>query len=456
MTFAKAFLETHRDTVLADYFEFLRFASVGVDPARYGECVRCTGWLRRYVKAMGFDVEIVAPEGGVPPVLFAERSGAPGAPVVLVYGHYDVQPEDPVAEWHSAPFEPELRGNRVYARGAQDDKGQLFAFLQGVRAVIAAGGKLPTLRLMLEGQEECGSPGTLERLDGWRERLRADILMVIDTGMHASGRPAIVAGLRGVMSLGVRLRGAAYDLHSGTHGGIAPNAAQALAELAASLHDANGRIAVEGFLQGVSAPSDAERAELAREPFDPAAYAASVGVAPVGGETGIPPELRAGFLPTLEINGLHAGYAGPGGKTIIPSEGVLKLSARLTPGQSPRHCMEALQTHLKNACPRGMQLTFEDVHEGAPGFRLGMHSPVFRLAHEVLEKLDPRGPVMQWEGASIPVVGRLREISGAAPLLVGFGREEDRIHSPNESFGLDQFEMAAMYAAGMMNALVAG
>ncbi len=451
--FAKTFFESHREGILADYFELLRFASVGVDGARYGECVRCAGWLRRYLKGMGFTVEVVAPEGAVPPVVFAEREGERGAPVVLLYGHYDVQPEDPVEGWTSAPFAPELREGRVYARGAQDDKGQFFAFLQGIRAVMEKGGKLPTLRVMLEGQEECGSPGTLERLQEWRARLEADVLMVADTGMHASGRPAIVAGLRGIMSVTVKVRGAAYDLHSGTHGGLAPNVAQGVAEIAASLHDAKGRIAVEGFMTGVLPPSEEERVVLEREGFDEAQYAATLGVAPCGGEEDVTPQLRAGFMPTIEVNGIHAGYGGPGNKTVIPSEGVLKLSARLVPGQSPKRCMELLTAHVRRVCPRGLRVEFEDAHEGAAGFRLGMHSPVFRLAQEVLQKLDARGAVMQWEGASIPVVGRLREVSGAAPLLVGFGREEDRIHSPNESFGLDQFQMMMAYAAGMMEAL---
>ena len=447
------FFEENRGAVLRDWFELLRFATTAADRDRYGECARCAGWLRRWLKGAGFDVEVVAPEGAVPPVVFAERAGSPGAPTVLFYGHYDVQPEDPAEAWDSPPFEPELRGGRVYARGASDDKGQFFAFLQGVRAAVATGGKMPTLRVMLEGQEECGSPDTLRLLDAWRERLRADVLMVADTGMHASGRPAIVAGLRGVMSLTVRARGASRDLHSGTHGGLAPNAAQGLAEIAASLHDANGRIAVEGFMDGVMPPTAGERARLEQEPFDATGYAAQTGAEPVGGEAGVAPLLRAGFLPTVEINGIHAGYGGPGGKTVIAAEGVLKLSARLVPGQPPKRCMELLLAHVKAACPRGLRLAFEDVHEGAAGFRLPMESPVFRLAQEVLAEMDPRGAVLQWEGASIPVVGHLREVSGAAPLLVGFGSEEDRIHSPDESFGLDQFQAGMAYAAGMTLAL---
>ncbi|MCL1887761.1 MAG: M20/M25/M40 family metallo-hydrolase, partial [Kiritimatiellaeota bacterium] len=216
---ANAFLTSRRDEILRDWFALLRFASVGTDPARLGECAKCAAWLKRWLKGAGFEVEVVAPGGATPPVVFAERAGEPGAPTALLYGHYDVQPEDPVEAWTSPPFEPELRDNRVYARGAQDNKGQFFAFLQGWRAAVGDGGKMPALRVMLEGQEECGSPVALARMDEWRERLKADVLMVPDTGMHASGRPAIVAGLRGIMTLSVRARGASRDLHSGTHGG---------------------------------------------------------------------------------------------------------------------------------------------------------------------------------------------------------------------------------------------
>lgn len=452
---AGRFFDAHVDDILAGYFELLRFQSVGVDARRFPACVQCAAWLRRFLKRLGFSVEVVAMGGAVPPVVIAERGGREGAPTVLFYGHYDVQPEDPVELWTSPPFEPELRGGRVYARGAQDNKGQFFAFLQGVRALVEGGGALPTLRVVLEGQEESGSEGFLGRLEEWKPRLVADVLLVADTAVHASGRPAIVTGLRGVMSVTVRVRGAARDLHSGAHGGLAPNAAQGAAMLAASLHDARGAVAVEGFMEGIVPPTAEELARLEETGFDAEGYRADTGVAPVGGEEGVTPLLRAGFRPTIEVNGVHAGYGGAGNKTVIPCEGVLKLSARLVPGQSPRRCMEALRRHLEGACPAGLRVGFEDVREGAAGFRLPLDSPLFRLAAEVLGGIDGRGAVLVWEGASIPAVGRLREVTGAAPLLVGFGREEDHIHSPDESFGLDQFKQGVVFSACMLSALAA-
>jgi acetylornithine deacetylase/succinyl-diaminopimelate desuccinylase-like protein len=451
---ARAYFSDRRERILADWFDLLAIRTIGVDPLRLVDCARGAAWLRRYLKRMGFDTEVMAP-AGAPPIVLAERLGRPGAPVVLFYGHYDVQPADPPDEWRSPPFEPVLVDGRVVARGAQDNKGQLFAFLQAVASLLEAGTPVPTLRIVLEGQEECGSAALLEHADSWRKRLHGDVLMVCDTGVHPSGRPAIVAGLRGIQSLTITLQGPSHDLHSGSHGGLAPNPAQGMAALLASLHDARGRIAVAGFADHVSPPSPEECAQVEAEPFDPEAYRRETGVSPEGGEQGVPPDHRVAFAPTIEINGIHSGYGGVGSKTVIPASAVAKLSMRLSPGQSPSQTLQALREHLAAHCPRGLTLTLSDVHVGTGGFRLPIHSPIFRLAADVLTSLDARGPVFRWEGASIPVVATLRQVSGAAPLLVGFGREQDRIHCANESFGLDQFEQVMTYAAGMLAALAA-
>jgi acetylornithine deacetylase/succinyl-diaminopimelate desuccinylase-like protein len=453
-TIARTYLTTHHERILKDWFGLLEIPSVGTDPLRAADCARGAAWLRRHLKRLGFDTEVMAP-AGAPPIVLAERLGRPGAPEVLFYGHYDVQPEDPLTDWRTPPFTPTLVDGRVYARGAQDNKGQLFAFLQGVASLLDAGTPIPTLRIVLEGQEECGSIALTEQADAWRARLQGNVLMVCDTGVHPSGRPAIVAGLRGIQSLTLTLQGPSHDLHSGSHGGLAPNPAQGLATLLASLHDARGRIAVEGFADHLCPPSPDELARAEAEPFDAEAYRLETGVAPEGGEQGVSPDRRVSFEPTIEINGIHAGYGGAGTKTVIPSTAMAKLSMRLCPDQSPRHALRALQTHLEAHCPRGLTLALSEVHVGTGGFRLPLHSPIFRLATDVLTGLDARGPVFRWEGASIPVVATLRHVSGAAPLLVGFGREQDRIHCANESFGLDQFEQVMVYAAGMLAALAA-
>ncbi len=450
---AHAYFTANRTRLLAEWFDLLRIPSVGTDAAALPHCARAAAWLKRWLKRTGFDSEVLLPPGGRP-VVWAERMGAPGAPTALFYGHYDVQPADPVEAWTTPPFEPACIDERVYARGAQDNKGQFFAFLQGVAARLDAGLPLPTLRVLLEGEEESGSPSLLAAAHTWRKRLAADVLLVCDTGVHPCGRPAITAGLRGVQSLTVTLRGPAHDLHSGTHGGLAPNPARGMAQLLASLHDAAGRVAVAGFWEGWTPPSETECRLAQAIPFDAAAYQRETGVDPVGGDQAVPPPLRAAFHPTIEVNGIHSGYGGPGGKTVIPSVAVAKLSARLCPNQNPRRTMEALTAHLLANCPPGLAIEFSEVRTGAGGVRLPVDSPLFRLAGDVLATLDPEGPLFVWEGASIPVVSTLQEVSGAAPLLVGFGREGDRIHAPDESFGIDQFQQVMAYADAVLTALL--
>ena len=435
------------ESIKKEYFDLLRHQSVGADPARLRDCADCALWLKRWLEALGFAGELTMPpvkDGKAsPPILFAERKGDEGATTVLVYGHYDVQPVDPVSEWRTPPFDPTEKDGRVYCRGAQDDKGQLFAFLCGMRDFLAsAKGSVPTIKVIFEGQEESGSTALIELAPSMRKKLAADILLVCDTSAAPGLRPAIVAGLRGVSSLTVRLRGANRDLHSGEYGGLAPNAAQAIAELVSSLHNPDGSIAVFGFRDGIEPPSHEEQRVAEAYSQTDAALSADIGCDPVGGQLGKTAAQRNSFEPTIEVNGIHAGYGGPGSKTVIPCEAVAKLSMRLVPGQTTRGAYEAVRRHLEEHCPRGMKLEICEYADGATGFRLPLDSPMFRLASSVLEAMDPRGPVFHWDGASIPVVSRLKEVSGAAPLLVGWGQPEDRIHSPNESYSYAQFDKA--------------
>ena len=452
--FAQRHLETNRQTVLDGWFEFLRFPTVGADPRRLGDCARAATWLKEFLKPLDFDVEILTPGSGLPvPVLVAERPGADGAATVLFYGHYDVQPEDPVNEWQTPPFEPTLIEGRVYARGAQDNKGQIWGFLQGVKALIEAGEALPPIKIVIEGEEENGSYALNDLAPILRQRLKADVMMVSDTSSGPENRPAIVAGLRGVQHFTVTLTGPSHDLHSGVHGGVAPNPAQGMAELLASLHAADGSIAVAGFCDTVHHPSEEECAIARQGALPDEDYEREVGCPPVGGAQKLDAVTRGSFEPTIEINGIHSGYGGPGSKTVIPAVAVAKLSMRLVPDQCPEDTFAAVRSHLEAHCPRGMKLTISESCVGAPGFRLPLNSPVFRLAADVLEQMDSRGAVFRWEGASIPIVARLHQLSGAAPLLVGFGREEDKIHCPNESFGLDQLERVMTWSTLMLKAL---
>ena len=464
----KNYFEKNRSAILADYFNLLRFPTVGTDPVHLKDCVQCALWIRDWLKPLGFAGELVQAEGmaGAPPILFAERAGAPDAPTVLFYGHYDVQPPDPLEEWATQPFEPVLKDDgRVYARGAQDDKGQWFSFLCGLKALLEVDPSrpLPTIKIVLEGQEESGSTALSCLLSraarassgpDFPGRVKANVLCVCDTSAATDLRPAIVAGLRGVSHFTVRLEAAGHDLHSGAYGGIAPNPAQGMAELLASLHNRDGSIAVAGFCDRVAEPSEDERAAaMASAPSDEQ-YSADIGCPPVGGEKDLPPVVRNSFRPTIEVNGIHTGYGGPGSKTVIPASALAKLSMRLVPDQRPDEVMALVEAHLGRNTPRGMKLFVEDVTGAAAGFRLPLASPVFRLAASVLEEIDPRGPVFLWDGASIPVVSALRHVSGAAPLLVGWGQPQDRIHAPNESYGLAQFTRSMEWSAKLLPALV--
>ena len=465
----ESFNEKPNSNESAEYFELLAFPTVGADPMHLKDCVRCAMWLKKWLEGIGAEVKLLLPEGAglsaTPPVVFGERQGDEGAPTLLFYGHYDVQPPDPLEEWQTPPFEPTERDGRVYCRGAQDDKGQFFAFLCGLRDFIRSHqgsvpteeptsvGPVPTVKFLLEGQEESGSGAIAQIAAELKDRLRADVLLVCDTGAAADLQPAIIAGLRGVTHFTVRLSAANCDLHSGRYGGIVPNAAQGMAELMASLHNPDGSIAVRGFCDRVEPPTAEELSAAEASAMSEADYVRETGVEPVGGEQGLSPTVRNSFRPTIEVNGIHSGYGGPGSKTVIPCSAIAKLSMRLVPGQNPADCMALVERHLRQHTPQGMRLFIEDITGDAPAMRLPIKSPVFRLAADVLEKLDPRGAVFLWDGASIPIVSTLARISGAAPLLVGFGQGEDRIHSPNESFSWRQFSLGRRWAKAILSAL---
>ena len=453
------------ESVKREYFELLGFESVGADPNRLRDCVQCANWLKAHLERMGAKAELVLPDAATcgeaaafaPPVVLAEFAGDEDAPRLLVYGHYDVQPADPVGEWQTPPFEPTERDGRVWCRGAQDDKGQLFALLCGIGDCLAElrerGGAKPTVKVLIEGQEESGSAALTRLAPTLRRKLAADVLLVCDTSAAADLRPAIVAGLRGVAHFTLRLTGPARDLHSGEYGGLAPNPAQGIAELVASLHNSDGSIAVAGFRDGIEPPTAEELRLAAAGLPDERSLARDIGCEPAGGQIGKSIAQRNAFEPTIEVNGIHSGYAGAGAKTVIPREAFAKISMRLVPGQTPQRALAAVRAHLEARVPRGLKLTVEEISEGAGGFRLPLNSPLFRLAADVLGEMDARGSVFQWDGASIPVISVVREASGAAPLIVGWGQAEDRIHSPNESYSLRQFDRAREWGCRIVRAI---
>ncbi|MGI5869332.1 MAG: M20/M25/M40 family metallo-hydrolase [Kiritimatiellia bacterium] len=435
------------------WYEFLRFPSVGTDPKHLPDCKGCAEWLREELVALGFTVELLG-DSEVPPIVHATwKSPNPAAKTVLFYGHYDVQPADPIELWETGPWEPTLRGDRVYARGAQDNKGQIWWTLQGIRAALESGEPLPNLLIVLEGQEESGSSFLLEVVAAEPARFKADVLMVADTGMASDGRPAITGGLRGVSSISFRLHGPRRDLHSGGHGGLALNPVTELASIVASLHHEDGSIAVEGFTDGMREPTAEEIALVMEDPIDVVAYQRETGVPPVGGPQGVAPEIRGRLLPTIEVNGFHGGYAGEGGKTIIPAWAEVKLSMRTVPGQTPASCVAALRRHFEARVKPGLRLELVFLEPGTEALRVSLDSPAIALARQLLGEIDPRGAIVRYGGASIHVIGALAAAAGADPLLVGFGLEQDRIHAPNESFSLSQAEACYTYAVAFLKAM---
>ncbi len=429
--------------------EFLRFPSIGADAAHHGDCAACAEWLARHLVGTGLKAEVLETPGR--PAVYAEHRVDNDAPTILFYGHYDVQPVDPVDAWTTPPFEPALRDGRLYARGAQDNKGQAFAFVKAVEALLTAGELKVNLKLIIEGEEESGSAGLSAMLDAWHDRLAADILMVADTGTVPDGTATIVMGLRGLLHLAVTLRGPSHDLHSGLHGGLALNPVTEIVRLLATLLAPDRSIAVDGFYDGIRNPTALEHSLVQKTVFDAAAYERSVGMPPVAGEAEYTPLERLGFRPALDINGISGGNADTR-KTVIPSSATARLTVRLAAGQDPDHCLQAICDHLKAHAPDAMALTIHDAGSAGPGFRIDPGSAAVQLAHDVLVELTGSEPAYHWEGASIPIIPALARAAGAAPLLVGFGHDKDHVHAPNESYSIDQFRRGFDYAVHFLRA----
>ncbi len=443
------FFEQNRPQIVRDWCEYLRFRSISASDEFRRDCEACAAWLASYLASHGYAAEVIPAASN--PLVYARIDVDPSAETVLLYGHYDVQPPEPLDLWTSDPFEPVERNGRVFARGAQDNKGQTFAVLSAIICLKDRGLLRTNVRVFIEGGEECGSPGAGECAAAHKDLIRADVLMICDSSTVSLDVATITMGLRGIIHLEVRLTGASKDLHSGVHGGLAPNPATGMSRLLASLHDERGGIAVEGYYDGIRRPSPADLEKARTADVDDYSYSSMTGVLPVGGEKGLSFAERRGFRPTIEINGITSGYQGDGHKTIIPSWARAKISSRIAGGQDPARCLDLLKKHLQKHTPEGLRLEISGDAVGAGALLLNSESRTIKKAANVLRELTGKEPVYLWEGASIPVVPALREASGGEPLLVGFGLEEDNIHAPNESFSLEQFEKCFEYAALLLS-----
>lgn len=398
----------------------------------------CADWLRRLLNEGGFTAE-VAETGGHPAVL-AKGPHVPGRKTVLIYGHYDVQPADPLNLWTSPPFDPVIRNKRIFARGATDNKGQILAHILGAIRLLQAEGSLPVnLVFLIEGEEEVGSVNLAEFIRARRNELRCDIIAVSDTGMVAQGWPTLTQSLRGIAAMEVIVRGPSMDLHSGVFGGAVANPAAALVRLLSLLHDDEGRVAVPGFYDDVTPPTPAERAALAALPLDEVDFQRETGALLLTGEPGFTTLERIGIRPTAEINGLTSGYQGEGTKTVLPAQASAKLTFRLVPCQKPSRILDLVAIHLRNHQPASVEMEIVRGHSGMP-YVMDTRSPWCAAALRALEQVFGRPPALMREGGSIPIVQTFRELLGCETLLLGLAAPDCRAHAPDENFPLENFE----------------
>jgi acetylornithine deacetylase/succinyl-diaminopimelate desuccinylase-like protein len=423
-------------------FAWLRIPSISAQPEHAGDCRRAAGWLRDELAALGFTASVRETAGH--PVVLADHLRPGGdAPHLLFYGHYDVQPTDPLALWTSPPFEPALvdgpHGKRVVARGAVDDKGQTMLWLEAFRAYHAVAGGLPVrVTVLVEGEEEVGSPHLSEFLAANRDALRADVVVISDTGMWDIATPAITTRLRGSTYVELGLRVAERDLHSGLFGGSAQNAANVMTRVLGELHDADGRVQVPGFYDGVTPLSPELIASWERLNFDEAAFLGRMGLRTPAGERGRSALERLWGRPTADVTGVWSGYIGPGAKTVIPAEAHAKVSFRLVPGQDPAAVLEGFRRFVAARLPPEAKATYDVMFQGR-GLEIPGDSRWVRSAAAALQAEYGRAPVMMGGGGSIPVVEMMKDVLGLDSLLVGFGLDDDQVHSPNEKFEMTCF-----------------
>lgn len=420
-----------------ELFSLLRIPSVSSDPNHKGDMLRCAERLTQLLKEAGADEAAVYPTDGHP-VVFGQKIVSSELPTVLVYGHYDVQPVDPLELWKSDPFEPEIHDGAIWGRGANDDKGQLFMHLKAFEYLVRAGSLRHNVKFIFEGEEEIGSPSLAKWAEANKERLAASVILVSDTTMISDKVPSINCGMRGLAYLEVKVTGPNKDLHSGHYGGAVANPINVLCDMISSLIDKDGRITVKGFYDNVVELSSADRAQLARAPFDLEEYKHFLGINEVKGEKGYTTLERTGIRPCLDVCGIWGGFTGEGSKTVLPSEAHAKISMRLVPNQDSETISRLFTEHFLSIAPPYVKVEVRPCH-GGNGFLIPISSKAYQAASRAMAEVYGTDPVPSRGGGSIPILADLQHILGIDPLLMGFGLERDTIHSPNESYLLSQF-----------------
>ncbi|UZR94903.1 dipeptidase [Chondrinema litorale] len=431
------YIESNKERFLSELFDLLRIPSISTDKKYKDDVIKAAEFLKNKLSEAGADnAELCATPGY--PIVFAEKIIDEKLPTVLVYGHYDVQPADPLSLWTTPPFEPEIREGKIYARGACDDKGQTYMHVKAFETMMKNGTLPCNIKFMLEGEEESGS----EHLEGFvtenKDKIAADVILISDTGIIANDVPAITVGLRGMSYMEVEVTGPNRDLHSGLYGGGVPNPINVLTKMIASLTDDEGKITIPGFYEKVEVLSDAQRAELAKAPFDQAFFKSEIGLKDVQGEKGYSTPERVSIRPTLDVNGIWGGYMEEGAKTVIPSKAHAKISMRLVPFQEPEEITEIFTKHFESIAPESVSVKVIPHHGGDPAV-IPTDSVAYKAASKAMETTFGKTPVPVRSGGSIPIVAMFKEQLGLDSILMGFGLDSDAIHSPNEHYGVFNF-----------------
>ncbi|HSR40932.1 MAG TPA: dipeptidase [Longimicrobiales bacterium] len=445
MSGSEAYIREELDRFRTELFEFLRIPSVSTRSEHDGDTREAARWLADRLEAAGLDAEVFETDGH--PIVLGEWREAGDAPTILVYGHYDVQPPEPLEEWTSPPFEPEIREGRIYGRGTADDKGQLFMHVKALEARLRGGDGLPVNVVVLaEGEEESGSASLLPFVREHRDRLACEGVVISDSAMFAPGTPSLLFSLRGMAYFQLDIRGPRGDLHSGSYGGAVANPANAAARIVASFHDDDGRVAIAGFYDRVVEWDGETRERIARLPFDEEEYRESLGVSALAGEAGYSTLERLWIRPTCDVNGLLSGYTGEGAKTVLPARAMVKVSFRLVPDQDPARVARLLDEHVRSVTPAGVEVQIGELHGGRP-WRAELEGPLFEAAGRALERAFGRRPVLAGEGGSIPIVVDFEELLEAPCLLVGFALPGANMHAPDEWLAVENFEKGTVALA---------
>ncbi len=439
MADAQGYIDRELERFQEELFRFLRIPSVSARSEHAPDIQEAAAWVAGQMKEAGLEASVLSTPGH-PVVLGEWRKAPPGAPTVLVYGHYDVQPPEPLDEWLTPAFEPTLRDGNIYARGASDDKGQLFVHIKALEARLRGAGSLPVNVVVLaEGEEEVGSPNLVPFVEAHRERLACDVVVISDSSMFAQGLPSLLFSLRGLAYFEIHVQGPAGDLHSGTYGGTVVNPGNTLAGIVASLKDDNGRVAIPGFYDDVMDWDEATREAIAGLPFDLNEFMEEVGAPGLDGEAGYSLLERLWIRPTCDVNGLLCGYTGEGAKTVLPARAMAKVSFRLVPNQNPQRVRELLEAHVARVAPPEVNVRVVELHGGRP-WKAELGGIYFEAARRALEGAFGTPPVLTGEGGSIPIVVDFQEILQAPVLLMGFAPPGANMHAPNEWMPLENFQ----------------